>query len=598
MTLAKTTSIEVQLVELDHIYQTAPVGLCLLDRELRYLRVNKQLAEIHGVPAEDHIGRLMLEVIPEVGAKVEPFFRQVIETGEPILDQEVSGSIDADLSIVHHWLASYYPIKADTGRVEAISVVVQDVTALKRVEAELRESKTRYSVATASGSVGLWDWDLATHEIYVDPVLKGLLGYEDQEIRNHIDDWGSHVHPDDAEIVKKEAEAHLAGDTLRYEVEHRMIHKDGSVRWFLARGVAMRRDNGEPYRMVGTDTCITAMKLAERTIEENQKQLQEKALILAQVQDAVISTDLEGVIQTWNKGAEHMHGYTADEVIGKDIELVVFPEDRAVLERQVLKPFHEKGFFRGVIRNRTKSGEEIFVDLNLRLFRDENGDPIGRIGCSHDITEKRVLQEDLLRIAAREQRRIDQELHDTIGQELVGLGFLVQNLVDTLTEESSSEVKSAETVRDGLDRALSQIRELSRGFIPREVEAAKFCEALADLAMRIQEMGDVECRFEKCESPFLEDDRVATHLYRITQESLTNALRHGSPDKVDISLTRDGKEICLVIEDDGIGFAEADRESGMGQRIMAFRAELIEATLEIGTEPGKGTRVVCRVPTV
>ena len=90
---------------------------------------------------------------------------------------------------------------------------------------------------------------------------------------------------------------------------------------------------------------------------------------------------------------------------------------------------------------------------------------------------------------------------------------------------------------------------------------------------------------------------MATHLYRITQESLTNALKHGSPDRIDISLTRDDKEICLVVEDNGVGFSEADRESGMGQRIMAFRAELIEATLEIESEPGNGTRVVCRVPT-
>jgi signal transduction histidine kinase len=89
---------------------------------------------------------------------------------------------------------------------------------------------------------------------------------------------------------------------------------------------------------------------------------------------------------------------------------------------------------------------------------------------------------------------------------------------------------------------------------------------------------------------------MATHLYRITQESLTNALRHGSPEKIDISLTREDKEICLVVEDNGVGFSAADRESGMGQRIMAFRAELIEATLEIETELGKGTRVVCTVP--
>jgi PAS domain S-box-containing protein len=592
-----TTPVDVQLAELDQIYQTAPVGLALMDCKLRYLRVNEQLAKFHRLPAEDHIGLSIFDVIPEIAPKVESIIEATIESGEPILDQDVAAATDASRGEIRYWRSSYYPIKSDTGEVQAVSVVVQEITAFKRAEQKLRESETRYSMATASGSVGLWDWDLCTDEIYVDPVLKKLLGYEDDEIRNHIDDWGSHVHPDDAECVMREAQAHLAGKTPRYEVEHRMIHKDGSSRWFLARGIAMRGDDGEPYRMVGTDTCITDMKLAQQTIRDNQKQLKEKALILTQVQDAVVSTDMERRIQTWNKGAEQIYGYTAEEMIGKPIDLVVFPEDQSVIETQVLKPFRRKGFFRGVIRNRTKAGKEVFIDLNLTMLRDENGIPIGQIGCSHDITEKRAQQEDLLRIVSHEQRKIGQELHDTIGQELVGLGFLAQNLIDTLSEDESPELQSAQSLRAGLDRSLSQIRALSRGFIPDEIESSKLCDAIADLAHRTEELGDVDCRFTKCAAPLVDDDRIATHLYRIAQESVTNALTHASPERIDMSLTRDDHEICLVVEDDGKGFSENDRESGMGQRIMAFRAELIEADLEIETDSDKGTRVVGIVPT-
>lgn len=593
MVVTKTTPIEVQLAELHQLYETAPVGLALMDRDYRYLRINRQLADSHGVPAKDHIGRSIFDIVPEIAPELLEILERVFETGEPIRDRELTAQTGADHRC---WLSSYYPIRAPDGTVEAVSAVVQEITAYKRVEEELRESETRYSVATASGSVGLWDWDLATDEIYVDPVLKHLLGYEDDEIRNHIDDWGSLVHPLDSDRVMREAEAHLAGKTPRYEVEHRMVHKDGSTRWFLARGIAMRKPNGEPYRMVGTDTCITEMKLAEQTIQENQKQLKEKALILAQVQDAVVTTDMDRRIQTWNKGAERIYGYAAEEVLGKPIDLIAFPEDKSVIETQVLKPFKKNGCFRGVVRNRTKAGEEVFIDLNLTLLRDENGSPIGQIGCSHDITEKRQLQEELLRIASSEQRKIGQELHDTIGQELVGLGFLVQNLIDSLTDERSEVVESAESIQSGIDRALSQIRALSRGFIPGEIEAAKLCDALADLTSRTAELGEVECRFVKCTDPVVDDDRTATHLYRIAQESVTNALKYGAANQIEVSLTRCENEICLLIEDDGCGFSEKERESGMGQRIMAFRAELMEANLEIDTEPGRGTRVVCTVP--
>ena len=114
-----------------------------------------------------------------------------------------------------------------------------------------------------AGKVGVREWDLSTNEMYVDPNLKELLGFRDDEIRNHLDDWGARVHPDDVEKVMKAADAHLNGDAELYEVEHRMVHKDGSIRWFLARGSAIRDADGSPLRMEGSDVDITEQKLAE-----------------------------------------------------------------------------------------------------------------------------------------------------------------------------------------------------------------------------------------------------------------------------------------------------------------------------------------------
>ena len=137
--------------------------------------------------------------------------------------------------------------------------IAQDISDRKQAE-------ERYVRASVAGRVGVWDWDLKTDEIYVDPELKRLLGYEDHEIQNNINDWGSNVHPDDADLVMAEATKHLDGVTARYEVEHRMLHKDGSIRWFLARGTALRDDQGHPYRMTGTDTEITEHKQAREEL--------------------------------------------------------------------------------------------------------------------------------------------------------------------------------------------------------------------------------------------------------------------------------------------------------------------------------------------
>lgn len=162
-----------------------------------------------------------------------------------------------------------------------------DVTPLKEAEAALRRSEERYFLATAAGEVGVWDFDLDGGEIYVDPRLKAILGYRDDEIRNHIDDWGARVHPDDTEAVMKAVDDYLAGKTPIYEIEHRMLHKDGTVRWFLARGSAIRDGSGHAFRMVGTDTNITARKRVEAQLDESHRKIHDLAgkLISAQEEE-------------------------------------------------------------------------------------------------------------------------------------------------------------------------------------------------------------------------------------------------------------------------------------------------------------------------
>ena len=141
------------------------------------------------------------------------------------------------------------------------------------VEQALRVEHQRYGLATSAGGVGVWDWNLDTGDIYVDPALKRILGYEDHEIKNRLDDWGKHVHPDDVPEVMSESVDHIEGRTPAYEVEHRMLHRDGSTRWFVAKGVVVERVDGRAVRMIGTDTDITRRKATEQALERAQNEL-------------------------------------------------------------------------------------------------------------------------------------------------------------------------------------------------------------------------------------------------------------------------------------------------------------------------------------
>ncbi len=167
------------------------------------------------------------------------------------------------------------PLNGKRGSATHVIQVARDVTDFIRVKNALEESQERYALTTKAGQVGVWDWNLESNEIYLDPNLKAMLGYADHEIRNHLDDWSKFVHPDDTAEVMAKANAHLEGRVPLYEVVHRMLHKDGSIRWFLARGRAIRDADGKPYRVLGTDTDITERKRAEDEREILRKRLEE-----------------------------------------------------------------------------------------------------------------------------------------------------------------------------------------------------------------------------------------------------------------------------------------------------------------------------------
>jgi PAS domain S-box-containing protein len=153
-------------------------------------------------------------------------------------------------------------------------IVLSALLAERRsAEEALRMSHSRYGLATMAGSVGVWDWNLRTNDVYADPSLKSILGFEDHEIGNHLDDWRPRIHPDDWEWLTAAAQAHIEGRAPTFEIAHRMLHRDGSARSFMVRGAIVEREGGRPSRMTGTTTDITAQKVAEQALENTKAEL-------------------------------------------------------------------------------------------------------------------------------------------------------------------------------------------------------------------------------------------------------------------------------------------------------------------------------------
>jgi signal transduction histidine kinase len=216
---------------------------------------------------------------------------------------------------------------------------------------------------------------------------------------------------------------------------------------------------------------------------------------------------------------------------------------------------------------------------------------------TREMTERQRLEEEILRVSEREQRRIGHDLHDSLCQHLTATALAGQVLGERLAAKSLPEAADASKVVTLVEDGIELARNLARGLYPVEMEAEGLMAAFQELASSITKGAKVRCVFE-CDKPVLiHDDAIATHLYRITQEAVRNAIRHSKAKRIGINLSEDGGIIRLTIEDDGIGMPEDSHPTdGLGVQIMAHRAAMIGGTFAIEPAPTGGTIVVCSLP--
>jgi signal transduction histidine kinase len=214
-----------------------------------------------------------------------------------------------------------------------------------------------------------------------------------------------------------------------------------------------------------------------------------------------------------------------------------------------------------------------------------------------EMTERQRLEEEILKVSETEQRRIGHELHDGLCQHLTATALAGQVLGERLAAKSLPEAGDANKVVELVEEGISMARNFARGLYPVEMEAEGLMDAFQELANSTTRGAKVSCVFD-CTNPVLiHDDTVATHLYRIAYEAIRNAIRHGKPNRIGISLSEEGSTLRLSIEDDGVGLPETKLPGGgLGIRIMAYRAGMIGGTLTVEPAPTGGTIVTCTLP--
>jgi signal transduction histidine kinase len=217
---------------------------------------------------------------------------------------------------------------------------------------------------------------------------------------------------------------------------------------------------------------------------------------------------------------------------------------------------------------------------------------------TREMLERKRVEKELLEATEREQRRIGQDLHDSLGQHLTGTALVGHSLGQKLAGKFLPEAKEANRLVELVEEAIELTRTLARGLHPMEMSGEKLVDRFQALAGHISEQFKVTCEFECLQMPLLRDVNVSTHLYRIAQEAINNAVRHGRAKKIQIALDAVDDEIVLTVNDNGAGFStDKKNQNGIGLRIMSYRAEMMGGVFNIENLKS-GTRISCVVPII
>jgi two-component system sensor kinase FixL len=318
--------------------------------------------------------------------------------------------------------------------------------------------------------------------------------------------------------------------------------------------------------------------------------------ILETTVDAIITIDERGNIETFNLAAEKLFGYSSDEVKGKNIKILM-PDPYVHEHDEYLERYHRTGERQIIGIGREVVGKRKNGTLFPMYLAVSELNLAGRkiyTGIVRDITEERRLEKEVMRISEHERHRIGQDLHDGLGQMLSGIGLLSRHMVKRLKAESHYLSADMEEIADLLKESDDFSRNLAHGLVKIDLDRGGFNAALEELVRQSVRLFRISCEFKASNEINLNERTSAEHLYRIIQEGINNAVKHGQADHVVVSALENRSFLRFQIKDNGIGFPANWREKeGMGVRIMEYRARLIGAHIDISNNINKGATITC-----
>lgn len=512
---------------------------------------------------------------------------------------------------------------------DLILLHTEDITERKQIESQIKESEERFALAQEAADIASWEWDISTQEIKWSRNVQEIYGVSIENLKYGFMDV---VHPDDREAVRHDLMAVLR-DGKDYDTEFRIVMPNGSIKWLSGKGKLFTAADGRPLKLVGSNIDITGRKRAELY---NQRFV----AIVESSEDAIISKDLNGVMTSWNHGAEKLFGYSALEAIGKNIRMII-PDDRQSEEDEILAKIRigEKVEHYETVRKR-KDGSMVDVSITVSPIKNNKEVVIGASKIARDITERKTLEADrertlsALRVAKEEaeaaNRAKDQflailshELRTPLSSILGYANMLASGKLGDKPEAQAMALKTiernarnqVELIEDLLDvsRIISGRIELKKLIVGVPGLITQVCETFAPQA---EEKGvTLNCGYGPKDKLFVLGD--PQRLNQILTNLMSNAVKFTPRGgRVDVEVKPNTMTLEIIIKDTGIGmsadflphlfekFRQAETGAkrrfsglGLGLNIAKTLTDLHGGTITGASEgEGKGSTFTVRLP--
>ncbi|MBD2234956.1 PAS domain S-box protein [Phormidium tenue] len=507
-------------------------------------------------------------------------FLEVLKRDREVRSYEAQGR-KRDGTVFWGLFSAY--LNADDDYIEG---VIADITDRKQAEAALQTSEERLRLALTASNQGLYDLNIKTEEIVVNPGYALMLGYDPETYHVTTSKWIESLHPDDRESVIAAYHASLTEEVPNFQVEYRRRTQDGQWKWIFDVGkIVTWNESGEPIRALGVFTDIDDRKQAEEALQASETKL--RTLIEA-IPDPLFVLSAEGRFLEIIVLEPNLLWQPFEEMIGQTMHQLGEEQADEFL-----------GYIQQVLRTQQILTVEYSAFLNGReAWFSARIAPISHdqvIWLSRDITALKQAEEASI---LEERNRMAREIHDTLAQSFTGILAQVGAANQVLTDDLEAAQAHLDLIKELARTGLTEARRSVVALRPQLLEEGSLQSALHRLVAQTRAAAmDTTLHYGIEGAVYALPAEVENNLLRMGQEALTNAIRHANADEIRVRLVYDDDQFCLRVKDNGQGFGVGSIPSaeGFGLLGMSERAERIGAQLTIRSQPGQGTEIIVTV---